>query len=295
MRERTTKKLAKFAIAYLGALLLVGTPATSSAAEEPTNTQEESSLSASDSPTDTKEERWPWRFIVNVYGWLPKAPVDIKIDGNDIENFPESFDNIFDSLQFASMSEVEVHKGPFGVFASPIYYSGDDDEKFTGLAGERRKATLDEDVWLIKYGASYDLGPWHLGETSDSPAVVLQPYVGGLYFHDDIEMKVSPGLFDIGLDYKTTLTFNTPIVGLNTLWDLTKRWTLRLGGNYGGFHQDNVKKTYEFVGTVGYRFKMWDVSSKVFAGYRYLHLDYDREVELQVDIKGPLFGIGWEF
>jgi len=262
MRERTTKKLAKFAIAYIGALLLVGTPATSSAAEEPTNTQEESSLSASDSPTDTKEERWPWRFIVNVYGWLPKAPVDIKIDGNDIENFPESFDNIFDSLQFASMSEVEVHKG---------------------------------DVWLIKYGASYDLGPWHLGETSDSPAVVLQPYVGGLYFHDDIEMKVSPGLFDIGLDYKTTLTFNTPIVGLNTLWDLTKRWTLRLGGNYGGFHQDNVKKTYEFVGTVGYRFKMWDVSSKVFAGYRYLHLDYDREVELQVDIKGPLFGIGWEF
>jgi hypothetical protein len=291
MREHTTKKLAKFAIAYLSALMLVGTSATPSAAEEPTNAQEKASPSA-----DTKEERWPWRFIVNVYAWLPEAPVDIKVDGNEVSNYPESFDNIFDSLQMASMSEFEVHKGPVGVFASPIYYKGEDHENFTGLAGESRKATLDEKVWLIKYGASYDLGPWHLGETSDSPTVVLQPYAGGLYLHDDIELKVSPGLFDIGLDYKTTISINTPIIGLNTLWDLTKRWTLRLGGNYGGWDVDDMKKTYEFVGTVGYRFKMWDVSSKVFAGYRYLHVDYEkRDVELQVDIKGPLFGIGWEF
>jgi hypothetical protein len=109
-------------------------------------------------------------------------------------------------------------------------------------------------------------------------------------------LKVDPGVLDLGLDYKTTLSFNTPIVGLNTLWDLTKRWTLRLGGNYGGWDVDDVKKTYEGIGTVGYRFKMWDVSSKVFAGYRYVHVDYEkRDAEIQVSIKGPLFGIGWEF
>ena len=287
-------KLSKLAILCLFALMLIGTSAIPSAAEEPTDTQKKSSPSWEQVVAGWREA--PWRFNVNVYGWLPSAPVDIKVDGNEVAHYPERFDNIFDSLQMAAMGEVEIHKGPFGVFGSPIYYDGKDHENFTGLLGQSRRATLEEKVWLIKYGASYDLGPWHLGETSDSPAVVLQPYVGGLYFHDDIEMKVSPGLFDIGLDYKTTLTFNTPIVGLNTLWDLTKRWTLRLGGNYGGFHVDNVKKTYEFVGTVGYRFKMWDVSSKVFAGYRYLRVDYEkRNVELQVDIQGPLFGIGWEF
>ena len=64
----------------------------------------------------------------------------------------------------------------------------------------------------------------------------------------------------------------------------------------GGFHVDNVDNTYQFIGVVGYRFKMWDVSSKVFAGYRYLHIDYEkRNVDLQLDIKGPLLGIGWEF
>jgi hypothetical protein len=274
--------------------MLVGTTASPSAAEEPTNKQEEASPSAEQLVAGWREA--PWRFNINVYGWLPRAPVDIKVDGNEVAHFPESFDNIFDSLQMAAMFEVEVHKGPIGVFASPVYYKGEDNEKFTGLLGQRRKATLDEKVWLIKYGASYDLGPWHLGQTSDSPAVILQPYAGALYLHDDIELKVDPGVLDKGLDYKTTLSFNTPIVGLNTLWDLTKRWTLRVGGNYGGFHVDDVKKTYEFVGTVGYRFKMWDVSSKVFAGYRYVHVDYEkRDAEIQVDIKGPLFGIGWEF
>ena len=142
---------------------------------------------------------------------------------------------------------------------------------------------------------SYDFGPWHVGETSDSPTVVLQPYAGGLYLHDDIEMKTAPGILDIGLDFKTTISFNTPIIGLNTLWDFAKRWTLRLGVNYGGWKVDDVNETYEFVGTLGYRFKMWDVASKVFAGYRYLGLDYEKEAEIQVDIKGPLFGIGWEF
>ena len=208
---------------------------------------------------------------------------------------PEKFDNIFDDLQITAMFEVEVHKGPIGVFASPVYYKGEDDEKFTGLVGERRKATLDETVWLIKYGASYDLGPWHLGKNSDSPAVVVQPYVGGLYLTDDIKLKVNPGALDIGLDFKTTVRFNTPIVGLNTLWDLTERWTLRLGGNWGGFHVDNVNTTYEFVGTVGCRFKMWGVSSKAFAGYRYLHVHYQKEVEIKVNVQGPLIGIGWEF
>jgi hypothetical protein len=226
---------------------------------------------------------------------MPKAPVDIKVDGIAVENLPESFDNIFDSLQLAAMFEVEVHKGPIGVFVSPIYYKGTDDESFTGPRGEGLKVSLEEKVWVILYGATYELGPWHLGKNSASPTVTLLPYVGGLYLHDDIKLKINPVL-DIGLDYKTTISFNAPVVGLVTLWDLTKRWTLRIGGFYGGWDVDDLKKSWEFIGTVGYRFKMWNVSSQVFAGYKYLYVDYKKKgVELQVAVQGPLVGIGWEF
>ena len=294
MKKKITMKLSKLAIPCLLALILVGTSATPSAAEEPTNTQEESSPSAEQVVAGWWEA--PWRFNVNVYGWLPRAPATIKVDGHEVANLPEDFDKIFDSLEMAAMFEIEVHKGPIGVFASPIYYKGKDDEKFTGLLGERRKFTVKEEVWLIKYGASYDLGPWHLGKDSDSPTVILQPYAGGLYLHDDIELKVDPGVLDKGLDVDTTLKFNTPIIGLNTLWDLTKRWGLRLGGNYGGWDVDDVEKTWELIGTVAYRFKMWNVSSQVFGGYRYLHLDYKKKgIDLDLDVYGPLFGIGWEF
>jgi len=41
---------------------------------------------------------------------------------------------------------------------------------------------------------------------------------------------------------------------------------------------------------------MGNVSSKVFAGYRYLHIDHEKQpVTLKVDVFGPFFGIGWEF
>jgi hypothetical protein len=270
----------KFSIPLLAAIMLVGTSVTPSAAQAETSWWDE-----------------PWRFNAKIYSWLPEAPIDIKIDGHDVDNLPESLDNILDSLEMMAMFELEVYKGPIGVFVSPIYYDGKYTEHFTGAAGERRKFTLEERLWLIKYGASYDFGPWPLGEAADFPTVVVQPYVAGLYFHDDLEAKVDPGLLDLGLDYKTTIEFNTLIVGVNTLWDLTERWGLRLGANYGGWDVDHVKETYEGIGTLSYNFKMWDVSSKFFAGYRYLYLDIKKtaEVELKLKVRGPLLGIGWEF
>ena len=285
-------KLAKCTIPFLAVLLLVGTSAAPSSAEVPADTQGKTAAA--------KSERWPWRFNANIYFWLPRAPVDISIDGHDVDNLPESFDNILSDLEMLGMGEFEVHKGPIGVFGSPVYYSGKDTEKFSGGLGAKRKFTLDETVWLIKYGVSYDFGPWDLGpnrpQNSRFPILLLQPYVGALYLHDDIKAKVNPGPIDDGIDIDTTLRFNTPIIGVNTLWDLAERWTLRLGANYGGWDVDDVDKTYEFVGTVGYRFTMWDVSSKAIVGYRYLHLDYKKKgIEIDLDVKGPLVGIGWEF
>ncbi|MGB3095333.1 MAG: hypothetical protein WBB46_01185 [Candidatus Deferrimicrobiaceae bacterium] len=288
----------KWAVPCLFAMMLGGALATPSGAQEPAKPQEKSSPSAPDAPADTKSERWPWRFNINVYGWLPKAPVTIKVDGNDVASAPETLDKILDDLDMTAMFEVEVHKGPIGVFVSPVYYKGKDKEDFTGALGQARSLSLEEKVWVIKYGVSYDLGPWRLdlGKNFDSPTVVLQPYGGFLYLHDDIEMKIDPGVLGLGFDFNDTIKFNTPVVGMNILLDLTKRWALRLGANFGGWSVDGVKSTREFVGTAAYRFKMWDVSSKVFAGYRYLHVDYDiNRVELHVDVKGPLVGIGWDF
>ena len=284
----TDMKLATLAAPFLATLMFVGATATPSAAEETTALWEWSSPSAVE--TD------PWRFNVNLYGWLPDAPVDISTPEGRSASLPEDFDTILEALEFAAMAEGEVHKGPFGVFASPLYYKGSIDEHFIGPLGESRTVTLDEKAFFMKYGASYDLGKLRLGSNADSPTVTIQPYAGALFLHDKIRTKLRPGSIGPGLTVRTTLEFNTPVVGVNTLWDLSDRWSLRLGGNYGGWGVDDVDKTYEAVGTLAYHFDMWDQDARVFAGYRYLHIEFDSgSVQVDLDVKGPLIGIGFDF
>jgi hypothetical protein len=271
-------KLVKNGISFLTALLLVGVPTMSSAAQVGQGWQDA-----------------PWQFSANVYAWLPQAPATVKIDQEEVANLPESFDNIFDSLEVMAMFEFEARKGPLGFFISPIYYEGKDTEHFNGLF-ERRKLTLRETVWLINYGVGYEIGQWHLGETADSATVTVEPFVGGLYFHDNIKLDVDPGVLDIGLRIRDTIEFNTPIAGLNTLLRFNDRWDIRVSLNHGVFNSNKVNKTYQGIALLGYQFKMGDVSSQAFAGYRYTHVDYeDGPLRIEVDVKGPLLGIGWEF
>jgi hypothetical protein len=266
----------------------------------------------------------PWRFNVNVYGWLPDAPVTIE-SGIHTAEAPERFGKILAGLDMMAMLEFGVHKGPIGVFANPIYYDGKVSESFSGLF-EKRDIELEEKLWLVDYGVSYALGPWHLWESDHSPAVTVEPFVGGRFLNDDITVDIDPGFtvwerpgrpdrvlfdpkeielveaFDPGstrIDTSLvdeTLEFNTPIIGLSTRWDLTKRWTILLEGDIGGFGVDDVDSTYQLFGRIAYRFKMWNVSSKVYAGYRYLYIDLDEDdIAIRVRIRGPVVGIGVEF
>jgi len=240
----------------------------------------------------------PWKFNVNVYGWLPSAPATIKVKDETIADVPEDLSTILDSMDFAAMFELEVHKGRVFLFSNTIYYKGDWDTDFTGkISGARRTYGIEEKVWAIKYGAGYQLGPWDLGKSAEgSPSLVLYPWVGGFFFHDDWEVSITPGgMFD-GVNKEGTLEFNTPMVGLAARFHFLERWYLLLSYGEGGWDVDNAKRVYDFIGDVGYQFTMWDLSSKVFAGYRYLHIEYEKQpVEIKVDVKGPFFGIGWEF
>lgn len=272
-------KFAKIIISFLGALLLIGVSTTLSAAQE--------------------GQGWrdgPWRFSAKIYGWLPEAPATIKINQQEVANLPESLDTILDALKMAAMFELEAHKGPLGFFVSALYYDGKDTEHFTGLPGETHKLTMEESVWLVDYGVAYEIGKWHLGEAADSPTVTVEPFVGGLYFRDHIKVDVTPGLLDRGLRIRKTIRFNTPIVGLNTLLRFNDRWSLRVSGNYGVFNASEVNRTWQGIGLVGYHFKIKNTPSQVFVGYRYTHVDLEKDpIEIEVDIKGPLMGFGVEF
>ena len=71
--------------------------------------------------------------------------------------------------------------------------------------------------------------------------------------------------------------------GPGSLWD-------RLLG------RDHVKRTYDAVALLGYRFKPREnLNINVFAGYRYLYIHYTNIGEIEVAIKGAFLGLALEF
>jgi hypothetical protein len=72
---------------------------------------------------DPAEEGWldgPWRYSGVIYGWLPHAPMDLFLDGEELGNAPESLSNILKALQMAAMLEFEADKGRLGFLYRPF-------------------------------------------------------------------------------------------------------------------------------------------------------------------------------
>jgi hypothetical protein len=234
----------------------------------------------------------PWKFSANIVGWLPSAPVTVGAEGQSV-HLNEPFTVILKSLLFYVSGHGEVHKGPFGLFVTPLYYKGEYKNRTTRVG---RSYDLEEKVWLINYGASYDLGTYRFTDEPGSTTVTIQPYAGATFFHDDFTLDVGPGRIFDGFGLDTTIDFNTPIFGLNTLWKISDRWSFRLGGHYGGFGVSDVDGIYEVAGNFAYHFKAWDQDARVFAGYRHLHINYDDgTVSIKVNITGPVIGLGVDF
>jgi hypothetical protein len=271
------------------------------AIEEPS--MEEPSAAPTDAPPGATPKsccrpttEGPWRFVFAGYGWLPNAPADIKLNHGDA-TLPEDFGTIFDSLQFGAMLDLELRKGSFGAYFAPIVVFLDDSEIIPGV---NRKVTLNENVYLMDFGLTYELGRWQLWNHDDwilpSPKLAVELNAGGRALIDDMKIKIERGQIGPGRTFEPEISFVAPVFGLRAFWDLTDRLNLRMEGDYGGFDVDNLDETYNAMGLVGWRFKPKPyLNINVYAGYRFLHIDYKKFVEIEVDIKGPFVGLAFEF
>jgi len=244
------------------------------------------------------EDWWqqPFGVEARVYGWLPEAPASISVNGEQEAFLPESLDTILDSANMLFMGEFKVSKGRIGLFADVIYYDGTDNTSFTGPLGVERKLQVKERVWLVEYGAGFDLVTFDLGEAGDSPSLTLSPYAGFRYFHDPIQVSSPAGPIFEGVNLKRTVEFNTPIIGAEAELKLSDRWTVNVGGDYGVLNDNEVDQTWQYIGILKYLFEFKGQSSEVFVGYRKFHLELEKDVtedlDIDLEMKGPVIGVG---
>jgi len=240
----------------------------------------------------------PWEFELFLDGWIPKAPVTIVIEDITVEG-AENLNTILDSLDLMAMLRFRAHKGPLGFFFEPIYYKGTYDRVTVthNPTGEMTdKAILKENVWRINYGISYEVGRWDIGKGENSRVVTLEPYVGFRWLHDNLTVEVEPEALPVEITKHATITTNAPIIGLRSHLQLKDDWGFLLEGDYGGFNVDHMDKTYLMAGYFDYKFKWKKFTSRAYVGYRFLHLDYEKDVTaITVDIQGPIVGISLIF
>jgi hypothetical protein len=236
----------------------------------------------------------PWRFTAAGYLWLPNAPAEINL-GPVGPTLPEDLGTILDSLQFAMMLDFEARKGRFGGYVAPLLLWLRDDDNYVQGPIQRHQIIVNESVYLIDFGLSYEVGQWPLWNRPNwvvaAPAVAVEPFFGARSLIDDIGIRLRPGG-----EVTPEISFIAPVIGLRTFWDITDRFNLRVEGDYGGFDVDHLKQTWNFRGIVGYRFKpRKNLDINLFAGYRYLSIEYEKDATIDVDLKGPLLGIALEF
>jgi hypothetical protein len=238
-----------------------------------------------------------WQFNVYIDGWLPKAPAEIFIDGNELD-LPENLNKILDSMKLISELRFNVRKGPLGIFFNPIYYKGEYNKIRLKTPLEELDGKLKETVWLIDYGVSYEVARWDIGKDGNSRVVTLEPYAGLRYFWDNIKLEIEPGLIEDGFLTRKKVRTTSPIIGLKSSIQLNDNWDFLLQGDYGGFNVNNMKETYLMAGYFNYDFKMGKIDSKFYFGYRFLHLELEDKAEgvkVDVNAQGPLLGLGFSF
>lgn len=239
-----------------------------------------------------------WDYELYVDLWLPWAPVTVTHGDLEVE-LPETLRTLLRSLNFFSVMRFKASKGPVGFFVNPLYFNGSWEDEFKKPALAGREYKVNERVFLVDFGMSYEIGRWDIGKNGKSRELSLEPYAGFRYLHDNLTLKVGPGRISDGFKKYIQVESTSPIIGLQSRAQVTDSWDVLFVGDYGGFGVNDMDVSFQLATYFEYNFK-WgktkDKSARVSLGYRYLHLDHDSgETRFELAAKGPVLGLGFLF
>ena len=144
------------------------------------------------------------------------------------------------------MLDLELSKGKFEFYAQPNWIKLEANGNVGPLSSKD-----DLQVWVVDAAGFYQLGRW-----GDEKPVTLDALLGVRYWNvsDKLTLSGSGGVINYNNSDSTYLI--DPIIGLRTKIYLTRKFSLSLHGDVGGFGvSDNTSDlTWQAMGTLGYDF-----------------------------------------
>ena len=235
-----------------------------------------------------------WKFISSPFLWGSGMEGDLTVRGIDTE-IDLGFDDLFDVTDFGFQAYLELRKEKFGFYASPSFMklSGDGQTHLTDVEFE-------QDFWLVEGGGFYNLV-----QRGQERPFTLDALAGVRYWNVNTELDFQ-GRGPAGLRFKAEghFTSTDPIVGLRLRQYLTKRISLSLRGDVGGFDlsDEQSKSTWQGMALLGYDFKrkLFNKQVAVYGGYRGLGIDKEEgggrsRSEADLTLHGALLGLEFRF
>jgi hypothetical protein len=203
----------------------------------------------------------PWQFSVIPLLWLSGVNGNVTVNGRTAD-VNVGFDELFQHFNGGFMADFELRKNKFGFYVQPNYMKLAVDANAGPLSGND-----DITMWIVEGGGYYQFAKF--GE--DKP-LTLEAVAGVRYWnlHNELSLTGSRGIVNFNGSDSTSLV--DPLVGLNARKYLTKKLSVTLRGDVGGFGISNNSSdlSWQVVALLGYDFTR---HFSLYAGYRALALD----------------------
>lgn len=219
-----------------------------------------------------------WEFMFAPYLWIAGIGGTLGV-GDITTEVDASFSDILDSFSFGFMGVFEARKNRFMLITDLLYISLDKRETTSGPLFSA--LTAESKTFMLSPVVGYRL--------AQKEGASLDALLGIRFWHTSTRLELEPGLL-AGRVAESSKNWADVIAGLRGQVHLNRIFSLIGRVDLGGGGSDF---TYNLFGGVGI-----DVSESVslFAGYRYLHIKYNRDDFLfDGAFKGAVLGAAFRF
>lgn len=236
------------------------------------------------SPGSARSAESGWRVELAPYLWMVNISGDVTIRGFESSS-NISFNDLWDSLDFAGEVHLEVWKGPWAFFFDPTYLKNTQDAKAGAVA-----VTVNSEVALVEFGGIYRLLNQPLGPGHKRMAA-LDLLAGGRYNSLKGTLEFQNGYQPGGRQQWTD-----PFFGGRVRWVFLPGIELILRSDIGGFDIGS-KVAWNNSLLLQYKPKDW---LGLVVGYRHLYMDYENgsgsdAFKYDVTLQGPIFAVHFSF
>jgi hypothetical protein len=231
---------------------------------------------------DTARPADAWTFTLSPYVWFSGLGGEVTGPHGAGETFSADFGDIFGTMKFSFMGLAEARRGNFSLVTDIMYLNLQQGVPVPGFGeysgGSARTRSLEVSA----------IGLYTVVEGSEG-RIELGGGIRGWWF--DTELTLDPGRLP-GRTQSASTSWADPVLSARGVLRLNDSLSVTAYGDIGGFGVGS-EFTWQAFGTLDYRVTE---SLTVSAGFRWIHIDYDKgRTDISLDMGGPIIGASLRF